>query len=688
MPLFARAPKDLPESFDKTRVALEAVLRVSEIASSGSALPNAVQGMVEVAIEMLEAEQGSIMLLEEDGQTLTLVASYGLPSEVPMGHAIRVGESVAGRVLATGKPLLLGDVDKDAFVNFVPKNRSISSSIVVPLRVQGRGIGVLNLAVTEAPSAFGEEDLRVAQMFADQAAGLLYRAKLHEQAEQRSSDLMALAESSRGLLGSLDVEALLQSVLDGGARLAGSNEGFACLFDPETGGIARGVFRGFAKDRIKELLDEEAVKEAIDRSDVTMFDHGEGQMVAVGLRTTRGTTGVMVVRAERELLEDRRHLFRAFAQQGGTAIGAAELHSEVERKETELASIIQGVPNPIVLIDSRSQIVALNPASEHLFGISAMFSAGAEVVGAFGHEEIERLLTGEGELQAEVIAGNPPRTYKVRVTDVRVPGSPMGRVLIMDDVTSEREMAQTQRDFVAMIGHELRTPLTIIKGFARTLLRRIETVKPEDASEALRTIDTRAAQLERLIEDLLYVSKIETREAQLRVEQVNLHEMVQSTAEEIISDYEDREVVVDIPRGLLWPCDRTKVSLVLRHLIDNALKYSAGPQPVTVRASEDDDALKIDVIDRGIGIVSTDIPHIFERFRQVDGSSTREHGGTGVGLYLCAQLVRVHNGRIWVDSTWGKGSTFSFSLPRGAVTSDVVKIRAKKNEPVKDSAQA
>lgn len=679
MPIFARSSKDLPESPDKTRVALEAALRVSEIASSGAPLPDAVQGMVEAAIELLEAEQGSIMLLEEDGQTLTLVASYGLPTEVPIGQSLRVGESVAGRVLATGKPLLLGDIDKDAFVNFVPKSRDIKSSIVVPLRVQGRGMGVLNLAINQTHAVFGEEDLRVAQMFADQAAGLLYRARLHEQAEHRSSDLMALVESSRGLLGSLEVESLLQSVLDGGARLAGSNEGFACLFDPETGAIARGVFRGFAKDRIRLLLDEDSVKQSIERSDVAIFEQEEaGPMVAVGLRTTRGTTGVMVVKAEREIIEDRRHLFRAFAQQGGTAIGAAELHSEVEQKEIELASIIQGVPNPIVLVDSRGKIVAINPASEDLFGVSAMFAAGSPAVGTIGHEEVERLLTGEGELQGEVIAGNPPRTYKVRVADVQVPRAPMGRVLIMDDVTSEREIVQTQRDFVAMIGHELRTPLTIIKGFARTLLRRIDTVKPEDATEALKTIDVRAAQLERLIEDLLYVSKIESREAQLRIEQVHIPKMAQSVVEETIGEYEDREVILDIPRDLEWPCDETKVALVLRHLVENALKYSNGPQPVIVRASEDDDDLRIDVVDRGVGLVSTDIPHIFERFRQVDGSSTREHGGTGVGLYLCAQLVRVHNGRIWVDSTWGKGSTFSFSLPRRAVTGvGVVRIRSK-----------
>jgi PAS domain S-box-containing protein len=677
MPLFARA-KDLPQTPDKTRLALEAALRVSEIASSGAPLPDAVQGMVGAAIELLQAEQGSIMLLEEDGQTLTLVASYGLPSEVPVGETIKVGESVAGRVLATGKPLLLGAIDEDAFVNFVPKSREISSSIVVPLRVQGRGIGVLNLAVTEAPTAFGQDDLRVAQMFADQAAGLLYRARLHEQAEHRSSDLMALVESSRGLLGSLEVDTLLQSALDGAARLAGSNEGFACLFDAETGAVQSGVFRGYAKDKIRSLLDLTEVRDAVTRTDVAMLDHeDQGQLVAVGIRTTQGTTGVMVVEADRELVEDRRHLFRAFSQQTGTAIGAAELHRDVQQKETELTSIIQGVPNPIILVDARGRLVAINPATEQLFGISAMFAEGASAVGTIGHTEVERLLTSEGELQGEVTVGNPPRTYKVRVADVHVPRAPYGRVLIMDDVTTEREIVQTQRDFVAMIGHELRTPLTIIKGFSKTLLRRIDSVKLEDASEALKAIDVRAEQLERLIEDLLYVSRIETREAQLRVEEVDVRALVQSVGEEIIDEFRDRELVVDIHRELMWPCDETKIRLVLRHLLDNALKYSSGPHPVIVRASQDDDELRVDVIDKGVGLVSTDIPHIFERFRQLDASSTREHGGTGVGLYLCAQLIRVHSGRIWVDSTWGKGSTFSFSLPRRAVTTGVVRIRAK-----------
>jgi len=677
MALFARVRKELPQDPERWKAGLEAALTVSEIASSSSALPDAVQRMVTAAIELLSAQHGSIMLLEDDGLTLVLAASFGLPSEVPVGHSIKVGESVAGRVLATGRPLLLGQVESDSFINFVPKHRPISSSIVVPLRVQGRSIGVLSLAMSAGSPDFTEEDLRLAQMFADQAAGLIYRTRLHEQAEHRSSDLMALVESSRGLVGTLDLDALLQHALDGASRLAGSNDGFACLFDAESGGIACGVFRGVDKKAIRDALEVAEIKDVVESGDIAFLEWDSTSYVALGLRTSQGTGGVLVARADLEVAGDRKHLLRAFGQQCNTALGAAELHAEVRKKESEMSAIIHGVPNPIVLIDARDRVIAINAAAEHLFGISATFTAGNPVQGALGHERVESLLTSGGALQAEVDAGSPPRTYKARISSVHLPGVPMGRILMLDDVSAEREMAQKQRDFVAMIGHELRTPLTIIKGFARTFLRKGAKASADDVQEALRTIDARAGLLERLIEDLLYVSQIETREASLRIEQVEIPTLIQDVTEDLIGLQQEREAILEIPRPLMWPCDETKMALVLRHLIENALKYSSGPDPVIVRASEDGEELRIDIVDRGVGIVSSDIPGIFERFRQIDASSTREHDGTGVGLYLCAQLVRMHAGRIWVESTWGKGSTFSFTIPKRPAAGEVVHIRGQ-----------
>jgi two-component system, OmpR family, phosphate regulon sensor histidine kinase PhoR len=679
MALFGRGRTELPTTADKRDAALEAALKVSEIASSAMALPQAVRAMVHTAMQLLSADQGSIMLLDEAERELRLVAAGGATAGIEIGSSLPIGESVAGHVLATGKPLRLADVDSDAFVNFVPKQSPPAASIVVPLRAQGRTIGVLNLAVTTPGGTFNDDDLRLAQMFADQAAGVIYRARLHEEAEQRSSDLLALVESSRGLLGTLDVEKLLQDALDGGGRLAASRDGFACLFDHDNGTLRRGVFRGVDKATIRELIEHDEVGDAIENADLVTFKRADGDSwVALGLHTSMGTRGLIAIPAEEAVIDERADILRAFAQQCASALGAAELHGEVERKETELASIIHGVVNPIILVDATNKIVALNPAAEQLFGVSLDFSAGRSIEGALGHTELEKLLAGEGELQDEVDVGTPLRTYKVRVNDVQVPGSPMGRVLIMDDVTLERERVQTQRDFVAMIGHELRTPLTIIKGFAKTLMKRVPNASVEEARDALGTIDAKAQQLERLIEDLLYVSKIEAREASLRVEAVDVAALVRSVAADVIEQHPEREITLDVPVDLKWPCDETKVSLALRHLVENALKYSESPESVVVRAADEGENLRVDVTDKGQGIVSSDIPHIFERFRQVDGSSTRAHGGTGVGLYLCAQLVRVHGGRIWVDSTWGKGSTFSFSLSRRAVANEVVKIYGKK----------
>ena len=679
MALFARPRPLIPDDPDRWRSALEAALRVSEIASSAAPLADAIDGMLRTAVRLLGAQQGSLMLLKDGGRLLELVASCGRSDEIPSGSVIPVGESVAGRVIATGHPLKLGKIDTDAFVNYVPKTRQIASSVVVPLRVHGRSIGVLNLSIFEGHPEFTEDDMRVAQMFANQVAGVIYRAQMHERAEQRSSDLMALVESSKGLVGTLEMDALLQKLLDGGTRLTGAKSGFACIFDPDTGSIARGVFRAMDKNLIARVVGHEETRRAVDMIDLSVFDFDDelGTLVALGIRTPHGSRGVLVTAADRKLAEDRIDLLRAFGQQCSTAAGAAELHSQIGRKETELSSIIHGVPNPIILVDARKRIVALNSAAEQLFGISAGFSSGSEVEGVLGHEEVERMLIGDGALQSEVVAGNPPQTFKARVVDVHVPGAPVGRVLLMDDVTSEREILQMQRDFVAMVGHELRTPLTIIKGFAWTLRKRVEVAKPEETLDVVSTIVAKADQLERLIEDLLYVSNIEAREATLSVERVLVPKLVTQVAQEVVRDHPTREVIVDVPRDLAWPCDDTKIALVLRHLIDNALKYSDAPDAVTVRAFEDDDHLRVDVIDKGVGIVSSDIPHIFERFRQIDNSSTREHGGTGVGLYLSAQLVKMHRGHIWVDSTWGKGSTFSVSIPSSSVGSQIVHIRSQ-----------
>jgi PAS domain S-box-containing protein len=680
MSLFARA-RPGEATPDRWKVAVDAALRVSDIASSGAPVPEAVQAVVRAALDLLEADQTSIMLVDETSHHLVVVAAAGALPGVPLGHRVRITEGIAGRVLATGRAVRLDQVDSTAYINFVAKQREIASSVVAPLRAGGKAIGVLNISALKGSRAFVDEDVRLAQLFADQAAGLIQRTKLHEQAERRSADLAALLEASQKLLGALDLDQVLQATLDGATSLVGCAEGFVCLMDPTSGAVSGGVFRKMDKAFIRAVMGTPEARETIERVSLQSVDVGGAHVVALGLRSTQGTRGLLVVPGTGETIQERGYLLRAFGQQCASVLGAAELYTLMQRKESELASIIQSVPNPIVLVDADHKVVSVNPSAETLFGISTMFCAGTPVSGVLGHQELEEMLSATGAVSSEVGIGTPARSYKVRVTDVRVPGAPMGRVLVMDDITTELDLVQTQRDFVAMIGHELRTPLTVVKGFTKLLLKRLSKGTLEGAEEALATIDSKTAQLERLIEDLLYVSKIETREATLRVDEVDVGRMIKEVATQLLEAHPDREIKLDLQDELQWTCDETKVALVLRHLGDNALKYSDPAAPVLIRATKTPDQIQIDVVDKGMGIVSSDIPHIFDRFHQLDGSSTRAHGGTGVGLYMCAQLVKVHQGRIWVDSTWGKGSTFSFSVPRGASRDAVVSLQGRAAGP-------
>jgi two-component system sensor histidine kinase VicK len=131
---------------------------------------------------------------------------------------------------------------------------------------------------------------------------------------------------------------------------------------------------------------------------------------------------------------------------------------------------------------------------------------------------------------------------------------------------------------------------------------------------------------------------------------------------EILRTHDDERVQVRRRRPLLVTLDRPKVEQVLHHLVDNALKYSEGP--VVLDAVDTGDAVEVSVTDSGPGIFSGDVPRLFDRFLQLDGSSTRAHGGTGIGLYICKRLVEAYGGEIWCESRLGVGSRFAFSIPR------------------------
>jgi signal transduction histidine kinase len=356
-----------------------------------------------------------------------------------------------------------------------------------------------------------------------------------------------------------------------------------------------------------------------------------------------------------------------FALEAGLALTNAMLYREILTREEELETIVFSVRLPILLVDDHGLFRAINPAAAETFRISPDFELGQPARGKLPKPLEEMLLDETDDVLREITltVDGQPRAFRARASRVSVGKAQGGRVLALDDVTAERELEQRKADFLAVIGHELRTPLTIIKGFSSTLRRRGHEMDDESRIDALERVGVQAERLERLIEDLLYVSRIETARPPLRVAWDDLVEV----ATHVIDEFRRRDLARPITLRTGVPqiplqMDRTKVEQILYHLIDNALKYSEAGTPVTVVLTPADEEVRVTVIDRGVGIFSGDLPRLFRAFGQLDSKSTRRHGGTGVGLYVCKTLVDALGGRIWADSTLGKGSKFSFTVPK------------------------
>lgn len=666
-----------PSLVEVPRGDLSSLLAASNAVNSALGVAEALGIVLGSARQLLGAHEGSVMLVSPDGY-LRVVVSEGIPPEIAALVRVAFGEGIAGKVATTGVPLLIGATPDEAqFRAFVEKDRTLRSAIVVPLKAAGRTVGVLNLNITSGERRFQNEDLRIAQVFGQQAAMAIHKAQLLDESQRRGEDLALLFSASRELIGVLELDSLLTRVLDGATKLAPSRAGFVSLLNEDEGRLRLGLYRGIARHEIRKVLGTSAFLDLFQGESVSVVDGPRHDAFKEVAQPTERVT-IIPMRAEgrtRALLvligegpdESQVRMLETFAAQAGLSIRNAQLYRQVDEKETELASIVFSMPNPVLVVDPSGNVVVANPAAEDLFGFSTAYIKGKSIRGVLGEPELEALLTGDASDMVEVSLGQPkPRIFKARSAIISIPENPnRGRVLILDDVTSEREVENLKSDFVAMIGHELRTPLTSIKGFLRTLISRGDVLTEEQRREALHTAEAQTRRLERLVEDLLFISRIEDARETLFLETLDLVEVTGALIEEFRIRELRRSLSMTAPDAIKIVLDRTKIEQVIYHLLDNACKYSDADAPVVVEILDKGEEVQFRVTDKGIGILSGDAANIFDRFHQVDPSSTRRHGGTGVGLYICRRFIEELGGTIEVSSAWGKGSTFFFTVAKG-----------------------
>ncbi len=276
--------------------------------------------------------------------------------------------------------------------------------------------------------------------------------------------------------------------------------------------------------------------------------------------------------------------------------------------------------------------------------------------------------SGEGAAGELEIVGIRPRRLLVRAAPLRAThrGASRGLVAVFNDVTELRRLESHRRDFVANVSHELRTPMTAIRAATETL-QAGAVADPKTATEFLAIIGRHTVRLQRLVDDLLELSKIEARQWKLELQPVELRDAVSAAMETVSAAAAERGTTLQnrVSSGRLVTADRRALDQVLVNLMDNAVKYAGQKRVVAVSVSsgEAEKTVRFNVSDDGPGIDVRHLPRLFERFYRVDAGRSRAVGGTGLGLSIVKHLVEAMNGSIQVESALGTGTTFSVELP-------------------------
>jgi two-component system phosphate regulon sensor histidine kinase PhoR len=349
---------------------------------------------------------------------------------------------------------------------------------------------------------------------------------------------------------------------------------------------------------------------------------------------------------------------------------------EISKERDYFQTILKGMVEGILVVDERGRILVANNALRQFISLPSNISnrTPLEIIRNSELEEAIRKVIQKGDSASFELNLPPPLGKTLEVNVVGILPSPeemeggdertRGAIAVFHDITRLKELERVHQDFVANVSHELRTPLTTIKGYAETLLE--GALKEEVAFQFIQVIKRQSDRLAKIVEDLLTLSKIESKEFQLKIENLLLREVIEDVLNFIQETAEKKKISIslELPDTLMVKADRNYLEQILTNLIDNAIKYGQEGGRLIISATQIKQIeIEIAVRDDGLGIPKEDLPRIFERFYRVDKGRSRELGGTGLGLSIVKHLVQAHGGRVWAESQLGEGSTFFFTLP-------------------------
>lgn len=541
-------------------------------------------------------------------------------------------------------------------------------------------------------------------------------AELKAENVRLADRLELLSDVSRQVSSSLVLETVLQNIVNAACKLASARYGAMAVFD-DSSRIKSFFTHGISPEERRRMGSEPVgrgvlallkdAREPITLSDLTQHPRSLGfppnhPMMRTFLGTPvrfRGRALGNIYLTEKEggsdFTSEDASLLALFASHAALAINNAsqyarelDLRKRAETDRARLMAIIDSSAAGIVVAEPPDgRIVTVNQEAKRLVGLGP---GDADLDSRYHQAAVRRKPDGteyvwdELPIQRAIQDGVKSHGAEVlfelkdgRKIPTLVNAAPVydadGRlaaaVAVIEDITERREIEQLKTDFLSMVSHDLRGPLAAIKGVSSGLLMTGGSNGVDDILEDVSSIDEEVDRMSELVGNLLDMSRIEANSMPRDPEVCHLADIVSEGVRRVDTSREGagREIIVDVPLDLpeIY-ADYDQIVRVLINLLSNALKYSPEGSPVLIRSypsPNGGDAMVTEVVDHGMGIPDSEADKIFDKFFRVTSQMGRGRPGSGLGLAICKAIVEAHEGRIWVETEPGEGSTFYFSLP-------------------------
>ncbi|KAA3643004.1 MAG: GAF domain-containing protein [Chloroflexi bacterium] len=681
-----------------TRASLQLLYEISREFAQALDLRTVLQRVLFLSLKTVKGESGSIIVLDEDGELRdsAIIHAGNMMDRNTQQLKMALQQGLMGWVVENREATLVSDTSRDRRWlrgKYDDPDTGARSSVSAPLLVRDRLVGIMTLSHPQS-GFFTDNHLELVQTIAGQAAIFVLNASLYDESQQRTRVMTALANSAASINASLNVDDVLQSILEQIVEALEVDAVSLALVDEEAGELEFKAATGSGRDSILGLRikmgqgvagwvaqNEEAIIVPDVQKDPRFYNKVDRQtgfltraIACVPIRSQDKVIGVIEALnpTGKGFGPDALVVMDGIGHLAGSAIDHARLFEQVEVARSRYLELFEDNVDPILVTVADGKVVESNRSAQRMSGfleaelktmnVHQLHAVDWEVLGQnYDNLAGQHPLSYESSLQTKDGGSIDIEVYVRRVNIADTDHFQW----ILHDITERKRFDKLREDLASMIYHDLRSPLANVVSGLDVLQSMLE--KEDPTVQSVIDIAIRSTErVQRLSNSLLDTMRMQSGENLGNPEPVTVEEIVRDAVEAALPGANNKEQQIKVALSASLPSimvDADMIKRALINLLENSVKYTDKEGVITVGAKRKGGWLHIFVRDTGRGIPPDKIDTIFDKFTRVREGAAGSTAGLGLGLAFCKLAVEGHGGKIWVESEFGKGSTFTFSVP-------------------------